>query len=95
MCGCWQARICWQRDDLVAEFDEPIVLPDGSKLVTLLDAGDYIIALPKKEPQGCNLGADRSGLDCRICSAGRMSGCGLVMAHRWTYSRYPSAAADG
>ncbi|UEM17612.1 hypothetical protein J4G43_030105 [Bradyrhizobium barranii subsp. barranii] len=30
-------------------FDEPIALPDGRKLVTLLDAGDYIAVLPKKE----------------------------------------------
>ncbi|MET4485854.1 hypothetical protein [Bradyrhizobium sp. LA7.1] len=30
-------------------FDEPISLPDGRKLVTLLDAGNYIAALPKRE----------------------------------------------
>ncbi len=30
-------------------FDEAIALPDGRRLVTLLDAGDYIAALPKKE----------------------------------------------
>ncbi|MDH2343244.1 hypothetical protein [Bradyrhizobium sp. SSUT77] len=30
-------------------FDEPIPLPDGRELVTLLDAGGYIAALPKKE----------------------------------------------
>jgi hypothetical protein len=34
-----------------AEFDEPVVLPDGSRMVTLLDAGEYISALPKKEHQ--------------------------------------------
>jgi hypothetical protein len=30
-------------------FDEPIPLPDGRVLVTLLEAGEYITALPKKE----------------------------------------------
>jgi hypothetical protein len=34
----------WQR-----KFDDPIPLPDGRKLVTLKDAGDYITNLPKKE----------------------------------------------
>ncbi|WP_197031176.1 hypothetical protein [Bradyrhizobium sp. URHA0013] len=32
--------------------DEPIPLPDGRKLVTLLDAGEYFSALPKMEHQG-------------------------------------------
>ena len=27
------------------EFDDPIALPDGGRLVTLLDAGNYIIGL--------------------------------------------------
>ncbi len=31
------------------EFDEPIALPDGTKLVCLRDAASYITALPKKE----------------------------------------------
>src|SRR5580692_11156483 len=31
------------------EFDDPIVLPDGEKLRTLLDAATYITNLPKKE----------------------------------------------
>jgi hypothetical protein len=31
------------------EFDEPIALSDGRKLVTPLDAGEYTTALPKKE----------------------------------------------
>ncbi len=30
-------------------FDEPIALPDGRTQVRLLDAGEYIAALPKKE----------------------------------------------
>jgi hypothetical protein len=29
------------------EFDDPIALPDGGRLVTLLDAGNYIIGLPE------------------------------------------------
>jgi hypothetical protein len=32
----------WQR-----EFDEPILLPDGGELRTLLDADRYVEALPK------------------------------------------------
>jgi hypothetical protein len=30
-------------------FDDPIVLPDGRRLVTLQDAADYIMKLPKAE----------------------------------------------
>ena len=30
-------------------FDEPIVLPNGRKLITLKDAGAYITRLPKAE----------------------------------------------
>jgi hypothetical protein len=30
-------------------FDDPIILPDGRKLLTLKDAADYITKLPKKE----------------------------------------------
>ena len=37
----------WQR-----EFDEPIVLPSGRKIVTLREAADYITKLPKKESAG-------------------------------------------
>jgi hypothetical protein len=33
----------WKR-----RFDEPIKLPGGGKLVTLKDAADYIMGLPKK-----------------------------------------------
>jgi hypothetical protein len=32
-------------------FDDPIPLPDGRQLVTLLDAGKYITDLPKAEQQ--------------------------------------------
>jgi hypothetical protein len=31
------------------QFDEPIELPDGTKLVCLRDAASYITALPKKQ----------------------------------------------
>jgi hypothetical protein len=31
------------------EFDDPIVLPSGRVLMTLMDAGDYIAKLPKAE----------------------------------------------
>ena len=30
-------------------FEDPIILPDGRKLLTLKDAADYITKLPKKE----------------------------------------------
>ena len=30
-------------------FEDPIVLPDGRKLLTLKDAADYVTKLPKKE----------------------------------------------
>ena len=34
----------WQR-----RFEDPIMLPDGQKLLILRDAADYITSLPKKE----------------------------------------------
>jgi hypothetical protein len=36
--------LSWKR-----RFDDPIVLPDGRKLVTLLDAATYVTTLPTKE----------------------------------------------
>ena len=30
-------------------FEEPVVLPNGRELITLNDAGSYIVKLPKKE----------------------------------------------
>jgi len=30
-------------------FEDPIILPDGRKLLTLKDAADYVTKLPKKE----------------------------------------------
>ena len=32
-------------------FEDPVTLPNGRKLVTLLDAGNYIQSLPRKETQ--------------------------------------------
>lgn len=37
-------RLGWAR-----QFDDPITLPDGRTLITLKQAAEYIIALPKKE----------------------------------------------
>ncbi len=37
------ANTGWQR-----QFEDPIPLPDGRKLLTLKDAADYITKLPKK-----------------------------------------------
>jgi hypothetical protein len=36
--------VSWPR-----EFEDPIPLPNGKKLVTLRDAADYIMSLPKSE----------------------------------------------
>ena len=33
------------------EFEDPIPLPDGQKLVTLRDAAQYITGLPRKEAE--------------------------------------------
>jgi hypothetical protein len=33
--------------DWAREFDEPIPVPEGRRLVTLRDAGDYVAKLPK------------------------------------------------
>jgi hypothetical protein len=33
------------------DFEDPIPLPDGGQLVTLLDAGNYITGLPKAYQQ--------------------------------------------
>jgi hypothetical protein len=30
-------------------FEDPIILPDGRKLLTLKDAADYVTTLPKEE----------------------------------------------
>ena len=32
-------------------FEDPIILPDGRKLLTLKDPADYITKLPKKESE--------------------------------------------
>jgi hypothetical protein len=47
-------------------FDEPIPLPDGRRLVTLKDAGDYITTLSKAEQQ---LGEWQTAIACLIGAA--------------------------
>ena len=41
---CRGVELSWER-----RFDDAIVLPDGRKLVTLLDAATHATKLPKKE----------------------------------------------
>jgi hypothetical protein len=51
-----------------APFYEPIILPDGRKLVTLKDAATYITSLPKKES---NLPEWQTAIEVRmLCSRG-------------------------
>ena len=38
--------------DWSRHFDEPITLPDGGELQTLLDAGRYVETLPAAQPEG-------------------------------------------
>jgi hypothetical protein len=38
-----------KRPDWARKFEEPIVLPDGRKLITLRDVATYATKLPKKE----------------------------------------------
>jgi hypothetical protein len=33
-------------------FEDPIILPNGREMLTLLDAGNYIASLPRKEAEG-------------------------------------------
>jgi hypothetical protein len=40
--------------DWSLKFDDPVPLPDGRKLVTLLDAANYATELPKKESGALN-----------------------------------------
>ena len=48
--------------DWSREFDDPIPLPRGRQLITIKDAADYIMKLPKAEQ---NLEADRDRLPDR------------------------------
>jgi len=43
-------------------FNELIALPDGRRLVTLLDAGNYIAALPRPWPYLCSFLASDASL---------------------------------
>jgi hypothetical protein len=45
------------------EFEDPIPLPGGRKLITLRDAADYMTALPKKEAA-----TNKGKIDC-TCAA--------------------------
>jgi len=47
-------------------FDDPIPLPRGSQLVTLKDAADYIMKLPKAEQ---NLEEWQTAIECLIGAA--------------------------
>ena len=59
-------KLGWSR-----KFEDPIPIPDGGLLVTLKDAADYIMKLPKAEQNleewqtaiGCLIGA-AEGRDC-------------------------------
>jgi hypothetical protein len=51
----------WQR-----EFDDPIPLPRGRQLITLKDAADYIMKLPKTEQ---NLAEWQTAISCLIGAA--------------------------
>jgi hypothetical protein len=33
-------------------FEDPIILPNGREMLTLLDGGNYIASLPRKEAEG-------------------------------------------
>ena len=45
------------------QFDEPIELPDGRKLVVLRDAASYVTALPKKEADRARMAGGDRGAD--------------------------------
>ena len=48
--GCFRdEEMPEQKSGWSREFDEPIALPDGRKLIVLRDAASYITAFPKKE----------------------------------------------
>jgi hypothetical protein len=47
-----ESRMTWS-----AQFDDPIDLPDGRKLITLRDAATYITELPEAERRECQIAA--------------------------------------
>jgi hypothetical protein len=63
------------------KFDDPIPMPDGRTLVTLMDAGDYIMKQPKAEQNhevwqtaiACPIGAAEAAISS--CMRGSAS-CG-------------------
>jgi hypothetical protein len=52
--------------DWSRSFDDPIPLPDGRQLVTLKDAADYIVKLPKAKQ---DLEEWQTAIGCLICAA--------------------------
>ena len=50
-------------------FEDPVTLPNGRKLVTLLDAGNYIAGLPRKEHESDPWQAAIEALLMAVCSA--------------------------
>jgi hypothetical protein len=77
------AETGWQR-----KFEDPIPLPNGRQLVTLKDAADYIMKLPKTESDLpdwqvaiealmlCSRGGgDPMLAQCRLCVRSLQTGC--------------------
>ena len=50
--------------DWSRRFEDPIPLPDGRQLLTLKDAADYVMALPKAEQ---DLEEWQTATGCLIC----------------------------
>jgi hypothetical protein len=65
-------------------FDEPILLPNGRKLVTLHDAGEYIAALPRKTHNAPHWEAAAKALMLVVESGGpaMMAHIGMMQALR-------------
>jgi hypothetical protein len=53
-----------------AKFDDPIILPDGRKLLTLRDAATYIIELPKAQHEAAEWQAAMEALILVATSGG-------------------------
>ena len=59
------SELGWQR-----EFEDPISLPDGRKLLTLKDAAEYITRSQTRNPH-CRNGKRRSKRSCCAAAAAR------------------------
>jgi hypothetical protein len=53
-------------------FEDPIILPDGRQLLTLKDAADYIMKLPKKES---DLPEWQTAIENSCCAAAGVTLC--------------------